>query len=263
MSVYKRKSWNLFNPKSEEPHRLSRSKIDLFVQCQRCFYFDQRLGVSRPQSFPLTLNNAVDFLMKKEFDIHRAEKSQHPIMKKYGIDAVPLEHERLEEWRDALKRGISCHHKKTNLILRGGVDDVWVKPDGELIIVDYKATSKDEEITLDDEWKQQYKRQMEIYQWLFRENGFKVSETGYFVYVNGKTDRKAFDGKLEFDVTVIPHKGKTDWIEDVVCKLHDCLMGEDIPPATVDCEYCGYIQAHRDILLERAAQKGKKVKMKI
>lgn len=263
MSAYYRKTRYLFDPKSKEPHRLSRSKIDLFVQCPRCFYFDQRLGVSRPQSFPLTLNNAVDFLMKKEFDIHRVDQSQHPIMKEYGIDAVPLEHEKLEEWRDALKRGISFLHKETNLIFRGGVDDVWVKPNGELIIVDYKATSKDEVITLDDEWKQQYKRQMEIYQWLFRENGFKVSDTGYFVYVNGKTDRKAFDAKLEFDVTIIPHVGKTDWIEDVVTNLHKCLIADDIPPATAQCEYCGYIQAHRDILLERAAEKGKKVKMKV
>lgn len=262
MSGYYRKTRNLFDPKSKVPHRLSRSKIDLFVQCPRCFYFDQRLGVSRPQSFPLTLNNAVDFLMKKEFDIHRADKSPHPLMKQYGIDAVPLDHERLEEWRDALKRGISFLHKKTNLIFRGGVDDVWVKPDGELIIVDYKATSKDEVITLDDEWKQQYKRQMEIYQWLFRENGFKVSETGYFVYVNGKTDRKAFDAKLEFDVTIIPHTGKTDWIEDVVLDLHKCLVSEDLPPVNDDCDYCGYIQAHRAVLQERSLQKVKKVRIK-
>jgi CRISPR/Cas system-associated exonuclease Cas4 (RecB family) len=238
-----RRTKNLFQPNSSEPFRLSRSKIDLFVQCPRCFYFDLRLGVGRPSSFPMTLNNAVDMLMKKEFDLHRAEGSAHPLMKKYGIDAVPLADERLEEWRDALRRGISFHHKKTNLILRGGVDDVWVKPNGELIVVDYKATSKDEEITLDDEWKIQYKRQMEIYQWLFKQNGFEVCDTGYFVYVNGKTDRKAFDGKLEFDVTIIPHKGTTDWIEGVITSLHACLADDRIPAQNPGCDHCNYIGA--------------------
>ena len=54
---------------------------------------------------------------------------------------------------------------------------------------------------------------MEVYQWLFRKNGFDVSDTGYFVYVNGKLDAEVFDSKLEFDVKLIPYKGDTSWIE--------------------------------------------------
>lgn len=254
MSQYynSRRTKNLFSPGSTEPFRLSRSKIDLFVQCPRCFYFDLRLGVGRPASFPLTLNNAVDLLLKKEFDIHRVDKTKHPLMDTYGIDAVPLDDPRMDEWRDALRRGISFHHKESNLILRGGVDDVWVNPDNELIIVDYKATSKDEEITLDDEWKIQYKRQMEIYQWLFEQNGFKVSKTGYFVYVNGKTDKKALDGKLEFDVTIIPYVGNTEWVEKVLIQAKKCLADNRIPKAGKDCDYCSYIQSIGEVMREHA-----------
>jgi CRISPR/Cas system-associated exonuclease Cas4 (RecB family) len=253
MSQYynSRRTRNLFDPNSKEPFRFSRSKVDLFVQCPRCFYLDIRLGVGRPSSFPLTLNNAVDFLLKKEFDIHRAKQTAHPLMKTYKIDAVPLKDDRMEEWRDALRRGISTHHKSTNLILRGGVDDVWVNPKGEFIIVDYKATSKDEEITLDDAWKIQYKRQMEIYQWLFKENGFKVSDIGYFVYVNGKTDKEALDGKLEFDVTVIPYEGKTDWIPGVLESVKKCLMDERIPKAKPDCDYCSYVESLGEVVDDR------------
>ena len=252
MSQYynSRRTRNLFDPKSKEPFRFSRSKIDLFVQCPRCFYFDQRLGVGRPASFPLTLNNAVDELMKKEFDVHRAAKSTHPLMKTYGIDAVPLQDHRMEEWRDALRRGISFHDKDLNFIIRGGVDDVWVNPQGEFIIVDYKATSSKNEITLDDAWKIQYKRQMEIYQWLFKQNGFKVSDIGYFVYVNGKTDKEALDGKLEFDVSVIPYSGNTDWIPQVLQNIKACLLDERIPKASKDCDYCSYIQSVGEVMRE-------------
>ena len=42
--------------------------------------------------------------------------------------------------------------------------------DVELIIVDYKATAKNGEVNLDADWQIGYKRQMEIYQWLFRQN---------------------------------------------------------------------------------------------
>lgn len=230
-----------FNPHSKEPFRLSRAKIDLFIQCPRCFYIEQRLCVSRPKSLPFTLNNAVDLLMKKEFDIHRAEGSKHPLVAAYGLDAIPFNDPRMEEWRDAFKRGIGFLHKPTNLFLRGGVDDIWVTPKGELIIVDYKATSKEGEVTLDAEWQDGYKRQMEIYQWLFRQNGFSVSDTGYFVYVNGQTDKKAFDAKLEFDIKLIPYTGKTDWIEQTIVDLKACLASNTVPVAPATCEYCQYV----------------------
>ena len=84
------------------------------------------------------------------------------------------------------------------------MDDLWKNAQGELIVVDYKSTSKDGEVNIDAEWQGAYKRQMEFYQWLLRKNGFKVSDTGYFVYCNGRRDREAFDGKLEFDIKIIP-----------------------------------------------------------
>ena len=134
MSQYynSKRSKNLFDPKATEPFKLSRSKIDLFLECPRCFYLDRRLGIGRPPSFPFNLNSAVDTLLKKEFDIHRANGSAHPMMKTYGLDAVPYRHDKIEEWRDALRRGITFLHKPTNLIITGGVDDVWVNPQGEL-----------------------------------------------------------------------------------------------------------------------------------
>jgi len=159
---------NKFDPNSTEPFRLSRSKIDLFINCPRCFYLDRKLGVGQPPGYPFSLNSAVDKLLKKEFDIHRAKGETHPLMKKYGIDAVPLTHTMMNEWRDSLRGGITYRMPGTNIVVTGGVDDVWVNPEGEYIIVDYKATSKDEEVTLDADWQIGYKRQMEIYQWLFR-----------------------------------------------------------------------------------------------
>lgn len=233
----------LFDPKSTQPFRLSRSKLDLFIGCPKCFYLDRRLGVGQPPGFPFSLNNAVDILLKKEFDIHRSKGTSHPLMKKYAIDAIPLAHEKIEEWRDSFKRGITFLHEKTNLLITGGVDDVWVDKNGELIIVDYKATSKEGEVSLDADWQDAYKRQMEVYQWLFRKNGFEVSDTGYFVYANGITDKKAFDAKLEFDVKIIPYKGDDKWVEKVITDAHATLMSDKIPHSGPDCDFCKYREA--------------------
>jgi len=216
------------------------------MKCPRCFYLDRRLGISQPGGFPFTLNNAVDTLLKKEFDIHRAENKKHPLMEEYGIDAVPYQHEKMNEWRENFT-GVRYDHKESGFLFFGAVDDIWVNSDGELIVVDYKATSKKDEVNIDADWQIVYKRQMEIYQWLVRRNGFKVSPTGYFVYCNGITDKEAFDGKIEFDIKVIPYKGNDDWVEQALIDARKCLESDNVPAASDNCEYCHYIKKTKQI----------------
>ncbi len=237
---------NLFNPSSSEPFKLSRSKLEDFIRCPRCFYLDRRLGVGKPPMPPFSLNSAVDLLLKKEFDAHRARGSAHPLMKHYKIDAVPFKHEKLDQWRENFV-GIQHHHLPSNFIFFGAVDDVWVNPTGELIVVDYKATAKDEEVNLDAQWQQGYKNQMEIYQWLLRQNGFEVAPTGYFVYLNGRRDKEAFDGKLEFNVKVIPYTGDDSWIEGKLLEAKKCLLSDAVPKSAVTCEYCQYRAAASEV----------------
>lgn len=93
------RSRNLYEPGSEKPFRLSRSKVDSFLNCKRCFYLDRRMGISHPPGFPFNLNSAVDQLLKSEFDHYREISQPHPLMTKYGVDAVPYQHEELESWR--------------------------------------------------------------------------------------------------------------------------------------------------------------------
>jgi CRISPR/Cas system-associated exonuclease Cas4 (RecB family) len=238
---------NLFDKNSKVSFRLSRSKIDLYLNCPRCFYLDRRLGVAQPPGYPFSLNSAVDKLLKKEFDILREKGEAHPLMKQFDIDAIPLKHEKLNQWRDALSGGITYLDKDTNLFITGGVDDVWINPKGEFIIVDYKATSKEEEVSLDADWQIGYKRQMEIYQWLFRKNGYKVSDTGFFVYCNGKTDIEKFDAKLEFDIKILPYKGDDSWVEKAIKGAYMCLKSDTLPESGLDCDYCKYRQAVKSI----------------
>jgi RecB family exonuclease len=189
-----------------------------------------------------TLNIAVDYLLKKEFDLHRAKGEPHPMMTRYGIDAVPFEHEDLGIWRENFK-GVQCVHKESNFLVTGAVDDVWVNPKGELHVVDYKATSKAEDPNLDGIWQQGYKRQMEVYQWLLRNNGFPVSDRGYFVYVNGRKDREAFDARLEFNIHVIPYDGNDAWIEPILRTIRATLESDALPDIGERCEHCPYRDA--------------------
>jgi hypothetical protein len=197
--------------------------------------------VDRPPGFPFNLNSAVDALLKTEFDVYREQRIPHPhYMRAHGIDAVPFQHPELDDWRNNFK-GVQHLHEPTNLLIHGAVDDVWQAASGELIVVDYKATSKNSAVSLDAEWQRGYKRQLEIYQWLLRRNDFEVSDTGYFIYCNGDRRGKEFAEHLQFEVSVLPYMGSDKWIEETILAAHRCLQSASAPPLVIgSCYYCSY-----------------------
>lgn len=234
---------NLYDPQSKEPFQISRSKIELFINCPKCFYLDRRLGVKQVPGYPFSLNSAVDALLKKEFDYYRKLGKPHPLFKRFKVEAVPFAHEKMDEWRTNFK-GVQFLHGPTNLLITGTVDDIWINKRGELIVADYKATAKNEEITaLDKDWQVGYKRQAEMYQWLLRMNGFRVSKTAYFVYANGDASKKKFGNVLEFDTRIIPYKGDDAWVEGVIFDIKKCLNSKKIPASGDDCHFCQYREA--------------------
>jgi hypothetical protein len=249
-----------YKPGQVEPYKVSRSKIELFQQCPRCFWLDARLKIKRPDGPPFNINKAIDELLKREFDGYRAKGEPHPIMIEYRVDAVPFSHAALDTWRENFV-GVVSVHAPTNLHVFGAVDDVWVKPNGELIVVDYKATAKNKEVDIDSEWQISYKRQMEVYQWLLRANGFTVSDTGYFVYCNGRVDVDGFNNQVEFRTKIIPYTGSDTWVEPTLKKMKKCLEG-DIPGVGTaamggPCDFCTYARQRTELTLS-AIRKSKK-----
>jgi len=225
--------------------KLSRSKIELFVECPRCFYLDNKLGTARPRGPAFTINIAIDELFKKEFDGYRTEGKPHPLMLENNIDAVPFAHKDMNDWRDNFV-GITYKDPETGFIISGAVDDIWVKPNGDLIVVDYKATAKEERIESlsNSGWEMSYRRQMGVYQWLLQKNGFTVDKTGYFVYANARKDQaESFDDTLFFETTVVPCDGENSWIEETLQEIKQALNSDKIPKIGEDCEFCPYREA--------------------
>jgi hypothetical protein len=224
---------------------LSWSKINLFLNCQRCFYKDQKLAMRYPglESEHFKLNKAVDELLKNEFDGYRYQQKAHPVMIENGIDAVPFRHASLKIWQDSYRAdGIRFYDSANNIIFFGGIDDLWMNSVGELIVVEYKATVTTRPVFLDNKnrWHREYMRQISFYAWLFRKNKYKVSPISYFIFCNGITDNVPFDKRLEFDYILLPYFFDDSWVEQTIKDICRCLDQEYIPLSGVECKFCAF-----------------------
>ncbi len=249
-----------YKPGQKTAFKVSRSKIELFKQCPRCFWLDVRLKITRPSSPPFNINKAIDELLKKEFDSYRLKNEPHPWMIENQIKAVPMQHNDLETWRHNFT-GVFTLHEPTNLHVFGAIDDLWVDQEGKLIVVDYKATAKNKEVSIDSEWQMSYKRQLEVYQWLLRENGFEVSDTGYFVYTNGHMDMDGFFNKVEFTTKIIPYEGSADWVDPTLRAMKQCMDGDmpEVGRAAMggECDFCSYARSRTQLTLNELKNRGK------
>ena len=242
---------SIYDKKSNSPFKIRRSKFFNFLSCKRCFYLDRVKGLKEPSMPGWALNIAVDELLKKEFDIYRKERKPHPIMTKYNLDFVPYQHKDLDIWRNSLKGGISYLDEKTNLIIHGGIDDLWFdKKEKKIIIVDYKAQSSTYPVTvssyLNSEWRQSYKLQMDIYVHILRKMNLKVSDLSYFYVCNGEKTNDKFENKIDFKTTLIPYHVNTDWIEGKILEMKSVLDSDTLPDIEKTCEKCAYINGGKD-----------------
>ena len=240
-----------YNPQEERYYKLSRSKIESYVNCKRCFYLDRVKGLKEPSMPGWALNVAVDELLKKEFDQYRNEQKPHPIMLKHNLNFVPYKHKDLDIWRNSLKGGISYLDDKTNLIIHGGIDDIWFDlKEKKLVVVDYKAQSSTYPITvssyLEAEWHLSYKLQMDIYVHILRKMNFNVSDISYFYVCNGVKTNNKFDNKIDFTTTLIPYRVDTSWIENKLSEMKDVLNSEIVPDVDKSCEKCAYLKGGKD-----------------
>jgi len=225
--------------------KISRTGIEQYLKCKRCFILQYKHRVKVPM-LPFTLNIAVDNLAKNEFDYFREKQEPHPLFLENNIDAVPFMHPSMDKWRDFRKGGISYANESDGYHFWGAIDDVWMKPNGELIISDVKATSR-KEFNWDKTWSENdypkaYKRQLEMYQWLFRKNGFTVSNKAYLVYYNGLKNEPMFNQALKFELHLVELQCNDEWVEDALIKAKDLMASDEFPGGSKNCDTCQYLK---------------------
>ena len=223
---------------------LSRTAWDSFIRCKKCFYMERKLKI-RPIGMPgYPINSRVDALLKEEFDIYREKQEPHPIFKKHNLNFVPfkMDKEKLNDFRNN-RKGVRAKSTKTNYTIYGAIDDLWLNKDnGEVVVVDYKATSNKYGIDYVNSkmaYHKAYLRQLDFYAYLLKLNKFKVFKTGYWLVCNAQyKDQKTFGGSLNFKIDLLSYNLNTDYIEDTLVELEKCYSGNRIPLPSATCDAC-------------------------
>ena len=241
-----------YKPNQTNDFKISRSKFSDFLTCPRCFYMDRVLGLAEPSTPGWALNSATDELLKREFDVCREQQIPHRLFKKYGLEhVVPFKHEEMDTWRDALRGGIIHKFEDTNIVLTGGVDDIWLDTKTqELIVVDYKSQASLNEVEpityLANVYHEGYKLQMDFYNYLLNCRGFKTSAISYFLVVNADRTADGFNEQMKFSETLIPYKNDVSWIPDKVREMIKTMNSNTVPDSHESCENCAYAKARTE-----------------
>ena len=237
---------NIYTPNQKENFKLSRGKFSDFISCPRCFYMDRVLGLAEPGMPGWSLNSATDELLKKEFDECREKQIPHRLFKDCGLEhLVPFKHEQMDAWRDSLHAGLTHRFEDSNILLSGGVDDIWFNTKTEeLIVADYKSQASNEEVEpksyLSGVYHQGYKMQLDFYNYLLNCMGFKTSPISYFLVVNADKTVDGFHGNMKFSETLIPYQHDISWIPAKIKEMIALMNQEEVPLGHESCENCAY-----------------------
>jgi len=195
--------------------RLSPSSLNLFLECQRCFWLQLNENIHRPRGIFPSLPGGMDLVIKDYFDKYR-EKGELPPEIEGKIDGKLLhDHKLLNKWRN-WRTGLEFTDESLGVTLFGALDDCGVC-----------STSLVEE--------KYYGNQLDCYALMLEENGYPVADYGYLIYYfpehveeNGTVIFNVKPIKLKID----PNRARKT-LKDAIK-----LLDGPIPPHHSECEYC-------------------------
>ena len=259
------KKSSCYEPNQLEDFKISRGKFTNFLTCKRCFYLDRVKGLDAPGTPGWSLNETTDALLKKEFDFCREMQIPHRLFISNQLNhLVPFDHPEIDAWRDSLHRGLKHRYKKTNIILTGGVDDIWFdKISKNLIIVDYKSQAKfgnlDKVDYLEDPYHHNYKIQIDFYAYILQNMGFDINKKAYFLVCNAKRDSNEFNKKMAFDEYLVPYNWDANWIEKEIDKMIQVLNNNNIPESNSSCKNCAYSEQYAKTIYKELDNKNEEL----
>ena len=226
---------------AEKVYRLSPNSLGLMKDCPRCFWLDKHEQWRRPVGIFPSLPAGMDRILKKHFDSFRDKGKLPPELRKeieekdaklFGDNDE--EKKLLEVWRNN-KKGIQWEDEEGN-ILMGAVDNILVR-DGKLIVLDYKTRG----YALKEDTHEHYRDQLDIYNFLLKENGYETEDYGYLLFYY--PDKVLEGGEIIFETKLVKMEANSENAKKIFESAIKLLRGKC--PAHHEnevCEWCHLVE---------------------
>ncbi|MDD3421017.1 MAG: PD-(D/E)XK nuclease family protein [Methanocellales archaeon] len=213
-------------------YKFSPSSLSLLKECPRCFWLRFNKNIKRPDTIFPSLPSGMDKILKEHFD-RFIEKGELPpeLQELNGEVTLFDDKELLQVWRNNFK-GIQWTDDKGNVFM-GAVDNI-LKIEDKLIVLDYKTRG----YALKEDTHKYYQDQMDIYNFLLRNNGYQTEDYTYLLFYHpNKIDE---NGSVDFHADLIKIKINVKNAENIFKRAVDVLEGE-MPEPSDECGFCKWI----------------------
>ena len=210
---------------------LSPSSISLFLDCPRCFWLQMNKKKRRPGGpFP-SLPSGMDKILKVHFDKHREKDETPEELEGKFKGRLYNDLEKLRIWQNNFK-GLTYTDKKSGIILRGALDDLFVTADKTYAPLDFKTRG----YPLKTDTHEHYQHQMDIYSFLLGKNGLKPAGFAILLFYHPLKVNK--NHNVVFQVDDIKVKTSVKNGERLFLDAIKCLRGRE--PKKGDCLWCNW-----------------------
>lgn len=220
---------------------LSPSGLGDMLKCEKCFLLDKGgLGIKQPAGIFPGLPSGMDDILKLYHDGYR-EKAELP---PYLATKVPgllyanqSELKKMQNWKTGLRYEAVIDKRK--VCLRGAIDDLITRFDGNHSTFDFKTKRKEPQ----DDGSQYYQTQLDCYELLLEHNEFPMSGVGFLAYTWPAKATTPDDLSLRVDVdfqwkVYALNTSSTNALTllDKAVEIINRRKAESSP----DCQYCNY-----------------------
>lgn len=222
---------------------LSASKLNVFNECQRCFWDLNVAKVAvRPElPFP-TLPNGFDRVMKAYFDQYRG--SLPPVLR-HRFDPAPVLWGTLEEiqkcrhWRSNLKCVVPTPYGRISII--SAFDDrLYWHESGLHASLDIKSKGDRPK----DDGRQYYQTQIDVYDLVLNENGCSTVGKGYLLY--GWPTAVTDGVGILWDFELVALEASRSRVLTLIAESAKVLGGPRPEPSAA-CPHCAVERARRSL----------------
>ncbi|MCM8785729.1 MAG: PD-(D/E)XK nuclease family protein [Candidatus Omnitrophica bacterium] len=244
---------------NREKTGLSAHSLNIFRECERCFYLQVKHNISRPRGPMPSIATGIDSLIKEYFEYFRKKGKLPPFLEKEIKDGKLMTN---------LKKTYYYEIKNNkNYYLWGHLDEVIQLPNELYIPLDHKTRAS----LPTGEPHDAYKFQLSIYSLLLtKENNGNEVEFGYLIYYypekelidyNSNEIKNIINFSFEVKKVDLDINKTKQIIEDAI----RCLKSDKLPKTGENCEYCKWIEKTKIYYIENSIkeEKNEKVEIKI